>query len=241
MDTLFRTLTLTALAALAVHSQPLKIVCFGDSTTAPRQGVVTYCDSLRKEYSAGDRAAIDNRGVPADTTVNARARFQRDVLNQQPGLVFIQFGINDSTIDVWKNPSPDRPRVSVEDYRGNLRYFVDTLQAAGARVVLMTFNPMHWTPELKELYGKPPYRPEAACGFDAGRSQYLAAIHQVASERQVELVDVNAAYVAYAASPGHKLQDLLLDGIHPNSLGHSITTRLVWPVLESALRSKGKQ
>lgn len=220
--------------ALAVHAEPLKVVCFGDSTTAPRQGVITYCEALQK---AGERAVIFNRGVPADTTAKARARFQRDVLALQPDLVFIQFGINDSAIDVWKTPPADQPRVSLEDFRQNLQYFVDTLQSTGTRVVLMTFNPMHWTPKLKELYGKPPYRPDADDGFDVGRPDYLAAIRNVAAEKQIELLDVNAAFTA---APGHKLQDLLLDGIHPNSLGQSITTSLTWPVLESALKSKGK-
>jgi len=229
---------LAALAAFTVHAEPLKVVCFGDSTTAPRNGVFTYCESLQKEYTA---TAVTNRGVPGDTTANAKARFQRDVLDLRPGLVLILFGINDSAIDVWKDPPADRPRVSVEDYRVNLRYFVDTLQGAGARVVLMTFNPMHWTPKLRELYGKPPYRPDDAGGFDVGRPEYLKVIHQLAAEKQVELVDVNAAYAAYANAPGHRLQDLLLDGIHPNSLGHSITTSLVRPIVESALQSTGKQ
>jgi lysophospholipase L1-like esterase len=241
MDTLFRTFAVIYLAGLAVHAEPLKVVCFGDSTTAPRPGVVTYCESLQKEFSAGDRADIINRGVPGDTTANARARFQHDLLDLRPDLVFILFGINDSAIDVWKNPPADRPRVSVEDYRANLRYFVDTLHSAGAHVVLMTFNPMHWTPKLKDLYGKPPYRPDVADGFDVGRAEYLAAIQQVAAEKRITLVDVNAAYAAYAASPDHKLQDLLLDGIHPNSLGHSITTSLVRSILESTLKNEGKQ
>jgi lysophospholipase L1-like esterase len=241
MDTFFRTLTLAAVAIMALRAEPLKVVCFGDSTTAPRPGVFTYCASLEKEYTAGGRAAITNRGVPADTTVKARARFQRDVLSLHPGLVFIQFGLNDSAIDVWKNPPADRPRVSVDEYRDNLLYFVNALHATGARVVLMTFNPMHWTPKLKELYGKPPYRSEEADGIDVGRSEYLEVIHHLATEKRVELVDVNAVYVAYAAAPGHSLQDLLLDGIHPNTLGHTITTSLVRPVLEATLKNKEKQ
>ncbi len=232
MNTWFRALPFVV---LTLHAEPLKVVCFGDSTTAPRQGVVTYCEALQK---AGDGAAIYNRGFPADTTARARARFQRDVLTLRPDLVFIQFGINDSAIDVWKVPPAEQPRVSLEDFRQNLRYFVDSLQSTGARVVLMTFNPMHWTPKLKELYGKPPYRPESAGGFDVGRPEYLAVIQQVAAEKQAELLDVNAAFTA---APGHKLQDLLLDGIHPNTLGHSITTSLALPVLESALKRKGTQ
>jgi lysophospholipase L1-like esterase len=241
MDTLFCILAFVSLAGLSAGAEPLKVFCFGDSTTAPRQGVVTYCESLQKEYSTGDRATLFNRGVPGNTTADAKAQFDRDVLSLQPDLVFILFGINDSAIDVWKIPPADRPRVSLEDYRANLRLFVDKLQATGARVVLLTFNPVHWTPKLQELYGRPPYRPDDADGFDVGRAEYLKAIQDVATEKRVRLVDVNSAYRSYAAAPGHKLQDLLLDGIHPNSLGHTITTSLVRPIVESALKEKGQQ
>src|SRR3954454_18567866 len=123
MDTLFRAIALLSLPALAVSAEPLKVVCFGDSTTAPREGVITYCDSLQREYSPGSRATVHNRGVPGNTTVMARARFQKDVLDEKPDLVFILFGINDSAIDVWKNPPSHNPRVSLNDYRSNLRYF----------------------------------------------------------------------------------------------------------------------
>ena len=236
MNTFARALLVVFLGALSLRARSLEVVCFGDSTTAARPGVVTYCETLQREYSA----TVVNRGVPGNTTMDARARFDRDVLELRPDLVFILFGINDSSIDVWKNPPQDRPRVSLEDFRGNLRYFVDRLQAAGAQVVLMTFNPMHWTAKLRELYGKPPYRIDDPRGFDVGRAEYLDAIHQVAEEKRTQLVDVNAAFLAYAALPGHKLEDLTLDGIHPNSLGHSITTSLIRPILESAAQTKGK-
>jgi len=240
MDTFFRITCLAALTSLAIPAEPLRVICFGDSTTALRQGVVTYCESLQKEYGDG-RAVITNRGVPANTTADAKARFQRDVLDGRPGLVFLMFGLNDSAIDVWKKPPADRPRVSLEDYRANLTYFVKALQSAGARPILLTFNPTQWTPKMKELYGRPPYRPEATDGLDVGRAEYLAAIRQVAAEKQVELLDVNGAFQAYAEAPGHALDDLLLDGIHPNSLGQGITTNLARPVVESAMNAREKQ
>ncbi|MEO8127363.1 MAG: GDSL-type esterase/lipase family protein [Bryobacteraceae bacterium] len=240
MDTFFGTLLLALLATLALHSEPLRIVCFGDSTTATRPGVFTYCEALQKEFG-GDRAEIVNRGVPANTTADAKARFEHDVMDEKPGLVFLMFGLNDSAIDVWKNPPADRPRVSLGDFRANLRYFLDALQATGARAVLMTFNPTRWTPKLKDLYAKPPYLPEVAEGLDVGRSEYIAAIRQVAAEKHVELLDVNSGFKAYAEAPGHALNDLLLDGIHPNSLGQSITAALARRVVEAALTARGNR
>ena len=47
MNNLYLALTVVA---LTVQAEPLKIVCFGDSTTALRQGVTTYCEQLQSIY-----------------------------------------------------------------------------------------------------------------------------------------------------------------------------------------------
>jgi hypothetical protein len=133
-------------APLAVYGVERRVVCFGDSTTAPRSGVIPYCELIRDAQTL-----TINRGVPSNTTEHGRARFDRDVLAEKPDAVIIQFGINDSTVDTWKKPPAVEPRVSVVRYTENLDYFLRVLQGAGARVILMTFNPLTWTPKLLEL------------------------------------------------------------------------------------------
>lgn len=202
---------------MAASGADLRIVCFGDSTTAPRKGVVPYCEQIR---AAGVETI--NRGVPSNTTEHGRARFEKDVLAEKPDIVIIQFGINDSAIDTWKKPPAVEPRVSVTRYEENLTYFLRMLKGAGAKVILMTFNPLTWTPKLKELYGTPPYRPDDADGLNEGRAEYLAVVRRLAGEHRVTLLDVDAAYMAYARQPGRGVDDLLLDGIHPNTAGHQL-------------------
>ncbi len=199
-----------------------RVVCFGDSTTAPRAGVVPYCQQLERPG-----LTMINRGVPGNTTEHARARFEKDVLAVQPNLVIIQFGINDSSVDVWKKPPETAPRVSLRRYVENLSYFVDSVRAAGGQVVLMTFNPLTWTTKLKGLYGQAPYRPDAADGFNEGRTQYNEAVRQLSRDKQVRLIEVDGAYRA-SETP---LDDLLLDGIHPNTRGHALVTGLLRDVL----------
>ena len=210
----------------AAASQPLRVVCFGDSTTAPRPGVRTYCDLLAKQ----GRATV-NRGVPGDTTEKARLRFAADVLGARPDVAIIQFGINDSTVDVWKTPPATQPRVSTVRYGENLSYFVERLQEAGCEVILMTFNRLAWTDQLRALYGKPPYRVDDLAGFDAGREPYHLMVRQVAARRGAVLVDIEKAYAEYEAQPGHHVSDLLPDGMHPNTRGH----RLAADLIETAL------
>lgn len=52
---------------------------------------------------------------------------------------------------------------------------VQTLKDQGARVVLMTPNPLYWSATTLKLYGKPPYRAEDADGFNVVLRDYLAS------------------------------------------------------------------
>jgi len=85
------------------ETKKFTIVAFGDSITAPRKNIVVYSDLLRKEF-AGKNVDVINAGIGGNTTAHALARFEKDVLARDPDLVIMQFGNNDSSIDVWKEP-----------------------------------------------------------------------------------------------------------------------------------------
>ena len=79
----------------ALRAEPLAMVAFGDSTTAPRAGLVVCAQLLESELRArGTEVKVINAGVPSNSTADARRRFEKDVLTQNPTLVIIQFGIN---------------------------------------------------------------------------------------------------------------------------------------------------
>lgn len=217
--------------SIPLIAAPLRVVCFGDSTTAPRATVTPYCEQLAQEFSP-DQAVFINRGVPGNTTADARIRFERDVLQANPDIVFIQFGINDSTVDVWKIPPATSPRVSIANYRENLTSFVEVLQKRGIQVVLMTFNPLSWAPKTRELYSAAPYNPALPDGFNQGRDIYLDEIRTLAGKSGAMLLDVNAAF----HKAGRALNDLLLDGIHPNTDGQHVTADLARPVIMKLLQ-----
>ncbi len=102
----------------------------------------------------------------------------------------------------------------------------DTLKTRGVKVVLMTPNPLRWTPRLRELYGKPPYHPEDPEGMNRLLHTYAAAVRELALEESVALVDVDAAFRDYARGHG-TLDDLLLDGMHPNQQGQRIVAEML--------------
>lgn len=213
----------------------MTIVTFGDSTTEPRDELVTYSQLLAEELpERGIRARVVNAGVGGNSTDMARERFECDVLRESSDFVIIQFGINDAAVDVWKEPPSEKPRVSLAQYEKNLRTFVRTLKRRGAKVILMTPNPMRWTPSLKELYGKPPYDTRSHAGFNVTLCEYVESVRRIAREEDIPLVDVYAAYEAYDKTGNQSADDLLLDGMHPTDKGHRLVADLLIPAICSA-------
>ena len=214
--------------------KPGGIVMFGDSTTAERPGAVekVYADRVREALQGGTPPlTVHNAGLGGHTTRDARRRLARDVLAHKPRLVVIQFGINDAAVDVWKTPPPSASRVPLAEYEQNLRWMIATLREQKVKPVLMTTNLARWTNKLRELYGKPPYRPEDADGFDAPvLSGYNQVVRKLAAELAVPLVEVHDAFSA--KNP----DKLLLDGMHPNDKGHQVIAELLLPVIREQLR-----
>lgn len=214
--------------------KPGGIIMFGDSTTAERPGAVdeVYAERVAESLQGiGSSLSVHNAGVSSNTTQNARDRLARDVLAHKPRVAVIQFGINDAAVDVWRRPPATTSRVPLAEYEQNLRWMIAALRAQDAKPILMTTNPTRWTPKLRELYGKAPYLPDDADGFDTPvLARYNAVVRKLAAGLSVPLVDVHAAFCATNASK------LLLDGMHPNDEGHRIIAKLLVPVIREQLR-----
>jgi lysophospholipase L1-like esterase len=150
------------------------------------------------------------------------------------GLVLAEAGANEGgdawAFDVWKSPPATAPRVSIEDYRKNLRHFVEASRNAGAAVILMTPNPLRWTPAMKIKYGKPPYDPARPDGFNLTLVAYVDAMRALAQEMNVPLLDVAKVY---AALPPESVDALLPDGMHPNQRGHDLVAQLLADVIRA--------
>lgn len=199
------------------------IVAFGDSTTAVRGELRVYPTSLQQAgVEQNWHWHVVNAGVGGNHTDNARGRFETDVLHQNPTAVIIQFGINDAAIDVWKTPPATEPRVSIERFEKNLQYFIDALRKTNCDVILMTPNPLTWTDKLRDKYGKPPYKADDPDGFNVMLSKYAESVRRIAKSKHVTLIDVEKHFREHAAAENQSLDDLLIDGMHPNEKGHRI-------------------
>ena len=218
--------------------KPGGIVMFGDSTTAPRGTVKVYAQRVEAALqSIGSTLTVHNAGVGGNTTAAALKRLQTDVLACKPRIVVMQFGINASAVDVWRKPPATQPRVGLETYLANYRSMIAAARKQGAKVILMTTNPLRWSSKTRELYGKPPYKPDAEDGFEsANLHAYNEAVRALAKELDVPLVDVHVAYPVFAAKHKTTIDQMLLDGMHPGDSGHELVAGLLVPVIRDLLR-----
>ncbi len=125
-------LTLCLLAACSedygtisnIDSTRTTIVFFGDSITA---GYDVLPELAFPALIAEDlKMPTVNAGLPGDTTANALARLERDVLIHNPRLVVVEFGGNDF-----------RRRISKEETLDNLERIVASIVEQGAMVVVL--------------------------------------------------------------------------------------------------------
>lgn len=214
------------------------IITFGDSTTAPREGVDVYTEQLVCRFQdTRPELRFVNQGVRGDTTAAARLRFDEAVLAARPEVVILQFGINDSAVDVWKNPPEIKSRVSLAEYEGNLRFFVEQILAAGGHVILMTPNQLRWTPETRNLYGRPPYDADDERGFSHILLGYVEVVRRLAREYTIPLIDVFASYDLWEESRSVSCSELMLDGMHPNTVGQTLVANALEPFLRTHYQS----
>lgn len=216
----------TCATTFAVESDTLKIVCFGNSTTAPRKGLnKAYPVQLEEKLRlSGIKASIFNAGVPGShagsksensfhKVAHAFDRFDTAVMAKNPDWVIISFGINDS----WQDQGPDSPaRISLDKFKHHLSYFIEKIQAAHGNAILMTPNPL----------GKK---------FENYRHQqlkkYRNACLRVARKQRIETVDAWGIFRRKSRSISNGIDSLLMDGMHPNDSGQAIMADAVLQII----------
>ena len=104
-----------------------KLVCFGDSLTARKEGYFHYLE----EALAPRGIVLVNAGVSGDKTPAALTRLERDVLACSPTAVSIFFGTNDAVHGHgrWSH----EPQVSWQALRDNLKWMVHLCRLRGIK------------------------------------------------------------------------------------------------------------
>jgi lysophospholipase L1-like esterase len=204
------------------------IVCFGNSTTAPRKGLSKpYPERLADKYLEQHvPVKVFNAGKGGNHTgrtddnafhkgPHASERFTTEVLNRHPDRVIVCFGINDAWQDLGEHgPS----RISLQDYRSNLLKFQQKLGTQEGKTIFLGPNP------LGQKYP----------GFRMRRlRKYHRVTRRVSVSTRSAWVNTFRLFKKHARSTGTDIDDLLLDGMHPNDAGHLLITEAIWNKLQT--------
>lgn len=186
----------------------MKGIFFGDSIVecghleAPKR----WAERVRLGSSA---VSWEARGVSGQNTRQALERLQADVLKVGAGILYVQFGINDSCH--WDSLN-GCPVVSPDAFKANLAEVVLKARAFGiGRIALATNHPLA-RPRM-EKNGK-------SHGQNCAR--YNELVRQVAQEVSVDLVDHEAHWQAHGTTAW-----LEADGIHLSEQGADAYAQLV--------------
>ena len=191
----------------------LKIVAFGNSTTATRNTLTGVYSQYLPELllNQGIPNIIFNEGVRGSHTghltdnnkisvVHALDRFDKSVLERSPDIVIICFGLNDS----WHDDDSNEPRIPLSDYEKNLRFMIESCLQNDSKVILLTPN------GLGKKFEK--WRYDYTL-------KYVQVVRKLSKEYNVSLIDQWQAFEDYAQK-GRDMDELLLDGLHPNNKWH---------------------
>jgi lysophospholipase L1-like esterase len=177
------------------------------------------------------KAKVLNKGVSGSTTASHGIKdFDRDVVEQKPDTIIIEFGMNDC-IRRLADPSATPPRledqpqpaVPLEQFRKNLVTMVDRLrkELPATEVFLMTMNPAFdstSTPNSGKYRGALPV--------------YYAAMNEIAAEKSVKFIDIYPQWLEALKKDAEARGKFIPDGVHPKPAGVDAVTM---PAIQEAL------
>ena len=209
----------TSAASEADSTKEERIVFFGDSITEAgvKDGgyVRLIRDSLQARYPDGGVEVI-GAGISGNRVPDLLARVGPDVLAKDPTAVVVYIGIN----DVWHWELYDRGTPE-EEFESGLRLLTDTLQSAGAEVVLCT----------PSVIGE---RADGSNPQDAMLDAYAAISRRVAEEEGIALCDLRAQFVETLKqrnAEGRSEGVLTSDGVHLNEAGNRFVAEAILEAL----------
>lgn len=212
----------------------MRVLIFGDSIT---QGfwdtgggwvarLRKYYDTLAlKDLHSNNQPEIFNLGVSGDTTFNLLARIEPEIKAREwpddPMIAVVAIGAND---DLFEN---GEQRVKPDEFRANIRKIIAIVNSLVKNIILVgnaacieeLTTPVFWA----DIH----YTNEQM-------QKYEQIIKEVAAEHKVMFIPIFEEFKKRLDTG----EDLLADGLHPNSEGHELIFNTVRPELDKLLNSQ---
>ena len=169
------------------------IVLYGDSMFTSDTLIPADVGALR----AGD--SVIEKGHGGWTSSSGKKHFKGEVVSFKPTVVVIDFGINDAI------KSGDHNRVSLSQYKKNLKKMIKKSIEIGASVIVVTPGPVN-------------YAQRGGSWKDSEINAYRETAISVASEYGALVVDAYALLL----NTGNYLVYLQSDGLHYNEAGSKL-------------------
>ena len=144
-------------------------------------------------------ARVVNAGVSGDRMTDLEARFEADVLSENPDLVSIFIGINDT----WQAVSGEAPS-RLGDFETAYRLLIESLGRTPAVLMVPFVAPV--TPDQE--------------GWASDLRPRQELVHRLAAEYGCAVVDLGLMVREYSSE--YENEELAEDGIHPTELGHRL-------------------
>ena len=197
----------------------MKIVAFGDSITEGLAGGITpeqnWLNQLSKKLGSGFE--LVNAGVGGNSSREAMARYERDVLAHDPDIVLLEFGGNNH------DPAPERKfrRVPDEEFRELLEKFKNGLPDH-CKVIVITFPPV--INEQHQYFTRVP-----GGKVDEELQSQRQIVRDFAGENGYPLLDL------YKLIYPRRYELILPDGVHLSPAGQTFFAEEVEKVLRAVL------
>ena len=164
------------------------------------------------------RIRFFNAGVGGNSAGSALHRFRQDIIEQDPDVVTVLFGMNDGGYQPFDEEIFAR-------YKANMLTILDRLKnEAKARAILLT--PSMYDAELRRRK-RPGNR--TAAEYNKTLIRYGDWLRKVANERKLPIIDLNAPMTTVTETLRKKDPNATLsrDGIHPAPAGDFILTHAI--------------
>jgi len=178
---------------VTANAQDEIIVLYGDSMFTNDTLIPADVVALR------DGDSVIEKGHGGWASSNGKRHFKGEVVSFKPTVVVIDFGINDAI------KSGDHNRVSLSQYKKNLKKMIKKSIEIGASVIVVTPGPVN-------------YAQRGGSWNDSEVNAYREAAISVASAYGALVVDAYALLV----NTGNYLAYLQSDGLHYNEAGSKL-------------------
>lgn len=215
-------------------TENITIVAFGDSITEAIIGIPDEMKrwpeilkhKLAKEFPSFCMNLI-NSGKGGNSTREAMARFEEEVISQEPDIVLLEFGGNNGDI-----ANPERI-VTTEEFKMFLNEYKAGISEKTSTVII-TFPPvldeLHFyskNPEYAEYYKK-------LGGIDKSVEEYRKIVRDFARENNYPVFDLYKEILNLSNKNG-KMTYTLPDGVHLTEAANIVLANGIFKILKNII------